>query len=145
MFSRLGSIIDALILITFLVLIVFAFMKYSAPKEVAQEDKEKRTVVRLVEAGGHGLLFIADLFKKTEEVIDENSETIEKAKANTQQAIVEIDNLTKAGMAEIGYQEFEYEDLKEEGFWQSAWQKIRSANFISLWKKYWQTNKEEFK
>jgi hypothetical protein len=144
MFSRLGAIIDSLILITFLVLMSFAFIKYNSPKDMEDKEnkKEKGTVVKLVQAGGHGLLFIADLFKKTEELADDNSEIIEEAKSSAQLALNEMDNLTKAGMEEIGYQEFEYENLKEQGFWQDAWKRIKSANFISLWQNYWQTSKD---
>ncbi len=138
MFSRLGSIIDALILIAFLVLIVFAFIKYNTPKDL-EEKKEGENIVRVVEAGGHGLLFLADLFKKTETVVEENSEAIENVQEHALQAISEMDKLTKAGMEEIGYQEFEYKNVKDVNFWQNAWQRIKSANIISLWKTYWQT------
>ncbi len=143
MFSRLGSIIDALILIAFLILMAFAFIKYNTPKDVDvnEENQEQKTIVRLVQAGGQGLMFIADLFKKTEKMIEDNSETIEKAKSNAQQAVQEIDNLTKAGMEELGYQEFQYQELKEKSFWQDSWARIRSANFMKLWKTYWQSSK----
>lgn len=139
MFSRLGALIDLLIIGVFIILIIFAFLKFgSNDNDIQEDEKEKRRIVRVVESAGNGLLFVADLFKKTDKIIEENSELIENVKSNAQSAINEIDGLTKSGMTELGYQEFQYQDLKNKSFWQKAWTKTKEANFRDLWRSYWQ-------